>query len=210
MKKATVIAIAVVFVLLSAFVASQLNPLVLVDTTTTFINTKMDLKESKTCTTEFYDEATPIYGTCTFYHNYTLCLNTSGPNTDCSNQQSTRQFQCQTGSSTIAKNKTTCIPNKEFVIEIDNAGTILKKKIDYSDWGPCIREIQGNCLVVTCVSLYDGAHNGEFTDCSGGKSCQRFTICEDSITTEYKNSRNDFVEDDPTFYYKRLHVQEVG
>jgi hypothetical protein len=211
MRKPYIIAIATVFVLLfSALAFSQLNPSVTTESTFTFISAKMDLEERKTCTTEFYDEISPVYDACTFYHNYTLCLNTSGPDTDCSSQQSTRQFQCQTGSQTITKNKTTCTPNKEFIIEVDDGTTTLKKKIDYSDWGPCIREIQGNCLVVTCASYYDGAHNGQFTDCSGGKSCQKFEICDGNVRTYYKNSRNDFVEDDPTFYYKRLAVQEVG
>src|SRR3989338_2913454 len=189
MKQAAVAAIVLAFlVLFSALAFSQLdtiaeNIVAKVDPTTTFITAKMDLEESKTCTTEFYDEIEPIYDSCIFYRNSTSCLNTSGANTDCSAQQTTSQFQCQVGSQTLNKNKTTCIPNKEFIIDIDDGAAILKKKIDYSDLGPCIREIQGNCLVVTCVSLYDGAHNGEFTDCTGGKSCQKFTICEDGITT---------------------------
>ena len=66
MKQATIVALAVVFlVVLSALAFSQMDTIAnsiatKVETTTTFISAKMDLEESKTCTTEFYDEITPV------------------------------------------------------------------------------------------------------------------------------------------------------
>ena len=210
----TTIAIVVVlsFAFLSLFAASQLDellPIVEVERIQSFISANMDLIEEETCTTTFYEEDEPIMDTCTSYRNYTSCLNTTGPNTACSAEQSISNYSCQTGTVTSTKNRTECVPNKEFIIEITEGEATLRKKIDYSDWGPCVQEIQGNCLVVTCVSYYDGAHNGEFTDCNGGKSCQRFEICDGEVTTTYKNSRDDFTSDDPTFYLGRLQVQEV-
>src|SRR3989338_6870869 len=50
----------------------------------------------------------------------------------------------------------------------------------------------------------------DFSDCKGGKSCQKFVICDNSIKTFYKNSREDFVESDPTFFLDKLAIQEVG
>ena len=110
----------------------------------------------------------------------------------------------------IGKDKTECKPNDEFIISIDRGAATLKKQIDFSDWGPCVYEEQNSCLVVTCVSRYDGAHRGQFTDCKGGKSCQRFEICDNSIKTFYKNSREDFVADDPSFHLNKLSVKEVS
>ncbi len=211
MKKWTVaIAMLLGIIMLSIFAASQLGPLVTTEKSHTFISAKNDLVQSQTCTTSFFDEVIPTYQQCTYYSNYTSCLNSTGPNTDCSARQSISTFQCQIGASTVTKNTTSCTPDKEFIIETIDGGTTLKKKIDYSDWGPCVHEIAGSCLIITCVSYNDGAHNGQFTDCNGGKSCQRFEICDDYTKTTYKNSREDFVEDDPSFYYKRLAVQEVG
>lgn len=200
--------------LLSLMAASQLTmpaPIVKTQSTFTYISPTIDLEEAETCTTSFFEETQPVYGTCTFYDNYTSCLNTTGPNTACGEQHSTHDYRCQKGAISATKNKTECAPNKEFVLDMKNGTkTLLKKNIDFSDWGPCIREKKNGCLIVTCVSYYDGAHNGEFVDCRGGKTCQRFEICGDGIKITYKNSREDFAEDDPTFYYKRLNIEEVG
>jgi len=211
MKKAYILAIIlVVGILLSAAALSQINP---IKDTATKINTitpTINLEQKETCTTTFYDEVQEIYGNCIYYHNYTSCLNTSGQNTDCSLQQDTKSFRCKTGESIITQNKTECAPDGKFIISIDKGAAVLKKQIDFSDWGPCVYNEEDNCLIVTCVSRYDGAHKGQFTDCKGGKSCQRFEICDNSINTLYKNSREGFVENDPSFYLNRLSIQEVS
>ena len=211
--KISIVIIAIV-ALLSITALSQLSPLANILTKNTQVTPTISLEEKDTCTTTFYDETQDIYGNCVYYHNYTFCSNVSGPNTGCSLQQRTWDFQCKTGTSTATKNKTECKPNEDFIITINQGTATLKKQIDYSDWGPCIysqENLNGNsCLVVTCVSLYDGAHKGQFTDCRGGKSCQRFELCDGSIKTFYKNSREDFVEDDPSFHLNKLAIKEVG
>ena len=208
---ATMLAVAI---LLSMGVLSQLSPLSNIISKTTQVTPKISLEEKDTCATIFYDEAQEVYGNCIYYDNHTSCLNSSGPNTNCGFEQTQRTFTCKTGETTVAKNSTSCKPNDEFIISIDRGTAVLKKQIDFSDWGPCIysqENIAGNsCLVVTCVSLYDGAHKGQFTDCNGGKSCQRFEICDNRIKTLYKNSREDFVTDDPTFRLNKLAVKEVA
>jgi len=202
-KKVLVLALLIVSVL-ALTVASQISQ----------VTSTISVEEVKTCTTNFYNEVQDVYGNYNYYHNYSLCLNTSGPNTDCSLQQDQINFQCKTGEATVTKNTTECKPNDEFIISIDQGAAVLKKQIDFSDWGPCVyaqEAINGNsCLVVTCVSLYDGAHKGQFTDCNGGKSCQRFEICDDSVKTLYKNSREDFVADDPSFHLGKLVLTEAA
>ena len=199
----------VIAILLSITVFSQISPIQYTINKFNQITSTITLEEKDTCTIEFYDEVQDVYGTCIYYTNSTGCLNTSGPNTDCSVNQEQFYYSCKTGETTVAKNKTECKPNDEFIISIDKGAAVLKKQIDYSNFGPCIYEEQNSCLVVTCVSMYDGAHKGQFTDCNSGKSCQRFEICDDNINTLYKNSREDFVENDHSFYLDKLAIKEV-
>lgn len=215
MKKVNLfITIFALVILLSAAAIGQItpNPLTRIITKNGQITPTISLEQNDVCVTKFYDDEQEIYGTCVYYTNYTSCLNTSGPNTACSVQQSTKNYECKTGKTTLTKNRTECRAN-DYVISIDKGAATLKKQIDHSDWGPCVHSQENiagsSCLVVTCVSLYDGAHRGQFTDCNGGKSCQRFEICDNSIKTLYKNSRDDFVEEDPTFYLNKLAVKET-
>ena len=201
MKISKVLVLAILLAsILALTVASQISQ----------ITNTISVEEAKTCTTSFYDEVQNVYSNCIYYHNYTSCLNASGPNTACSLKQDTWNFQCKTGEVIIARNTTECKPDNKFAISIDQGTAVLKKQLDYSEWGPCIYQAQNNCLIITCVSRYDGAHKGKFTDCKGGKSCQRFEICDNSIKTLYKNSREDFIEYDATFYLPELALKEVG
>src|SRR3989338_6791525 len=188
MRKTNLIAIAIVAsVLLSAVALSQTAPINNIVSSISQVTATISVEEKDICTTSFYDEVQDVYGSCTYYQNYSFCSNSTGPNTGCSGQQNTWNFECKTGTSATTKNKTECRPNNDFIITIEQGAADLKKQIDYSDWWPCVysqENIAGNsCLVITCVSLYDGAHNGQFTDCRGGKSCQRFEICDSSIKT---------------------------
>jgi len=175
------------------------------------VTNAVSIEDVKTCNTIFYDELQPIYENCIYYHNYTSCLNTSGSNTDCSLKQDTRTIECKTGEITLNKNKTNCQPVTKFVISISKDTLTQKKEIDFSSWGVCINTTENSCLAVTCGTLAGGsARNGIFNGCDGGKSCQKFLFCQDSIKTLYKASRSDFVEYDPTFHLSILAVNEVG
>lgn len=173
------------------------------------VTNSISLEELQTCTTNFYDEIQPIYGNCINYYNYTGCLNTSGPNTDCSLQQSQINFSCRTGELIVAKNSTECKPDNKFTVTIDKGTKIEKKEIDFSDWGACINYTENGCLIVTCQSRYDGANDGQFHGCKGGTSCQKFEICDNKVKTFYQNSRAGFVENDPSFYLNKLPLAEV-
>lgn len=211
MRKINIIASAIVMaVLLSIAVFSQLAPITNVVSKTNQVTPAISLEEKDTCTTSFYDESQDVFGNYNYYSNYTHCLNTSGPNTACSIQQSILVLSQKVGQVTVTKNKTECKPNDKFVISIDQGTATLKKQIDYSEWGHCIYNEEKSCLIVTCVSRYDGAHKGQFTDCKGGKSCQRFEICDNNIKTLYKNSREGFAEDDPSFYLNKLPLAEAA
>jgi hypothetical protein len=210
MKKNIFVLMFVIAVLLSIGALSQLSPIIKTISKANQITPSISLEEKETCTTSFYDEVQSVYGDCVYYLNYTSCLNTSGPNTGCSLKQDTRNFRCKTGENIFNRNRTECRPNDEFIISIEQGTAVLKKQIDFSEWGPCIYNEENNCLIVTCQSRYDGANDGQFHGCKSGTSCQRFEICDNSIKTFYKNSREDFVENDPSFYLNKLALKEVS
>ncbi|HLC60502.1 MAG TPA: hypothetical protein VJJ52_03665 [Candidatus Nanoarchaeia archaeon] len=211
MKKTNIFLMtAIIIVLLSIVVWSQISPVSYLQTKNTSITPTIKIEETKTCTTTFYNQIQDVYGNCVYYSNYTSCLNTSGPSTDCSLEHSQRSFSCKTGETIIVNNRTECKPDNKFLIVIDKGNAVVKNQIDSSDWGPCVYTTENNCLIVTCVSIYDGAHKGQFTDCNSGKSCEKFEICDNSVKTFYKNSRDDFAEDDTSFHLNKLSIQEVG
>lgn len=169
----------------------------------------ISVEEAKACNTIFYDDIQSVYGNCIDYYNYTDCLNSTGPNTACSLKQIQRSFRCKTGEIAVRKNSTVCNPLNKFTIIVARGSVTEKKEIDFSSWGACIYNNQNNCLVVTCQSRYDGANDGQFHGCTSGTSCQKFEICESKVKVSYKNSRNDFVEEDPTFRLDKLGYREV-
>jgi len=186
--------------LLAITVASQISQ----------VTTSISAEEAKKCNTLFYNEIKPIYGTCTNYYNYTSCLNASGPNTDCSLKQFQENLTCKIGESIVNKNSTQCTTNS-FIVSVDNGAYVDKKEIDFSNWGVCVNSTENNCVAIICGSQHGGsAVNGVFNGCDGGKSCQKFLFCKDSIKVFYKASRNDFVEEDPTFHLSKLGYKEVA
>lgn len=211
MKKINVFVLMFVIAILPSITAfSQLSHNINTINKITQITPNIILEENETCTTNFYNEIRDVYDNCIYYNNYTSCLNTSGPNTACSLKQNTWNFQCKTGEVVVTRNITECKPLNKFVVSINKNSVVDKKEIDFSSWGACTHTIENSCLIVTCVSNDDGAFKGKFTDCKGGKSCQKFEICDDEVKTYYKNSREDFVEEDPTFYLSKLALKEVG
>ncbi len=186
--------------ILAVTVASQISQ----------VTNAISVEEVKTCTTSFYDEVQNVYSSCINYINYTSCLNTSGPNTDCSLQQTQKNFTCKIGEIVLNKNKTECQPPTKFIVSTTKDSITEKKEIDFSSWGVCINTTENGCLAITCGSQHGGsAVNGIFNGCDGGKACQKFLFCQDSIKVLYKASRNDFAEEDPTFHLSELVLKEV-
>ena len=190
----------------------------------------ISIEEKQDCTITYYNQTENVYdyvtrerdayGNCKYFSNFTLCLNTSGPNTDCSAQQRIYNFSCITGKESyqsyevtdnliVLKNRTDCHTNS-YLVSVDKGSAIVKKEIDFSSWGACIYNAENNCLIVTCQSIYDGANDGQFHGCKSGTSCQKFIICDDKVQVFYKNSRNDFVAEDPTFHLSKLALKEAG
>ena len=181
-------------------VGSQISPVI----------NRVTVEESESCNTIPYNEIQTIYGNCTESKTYTNCLNVTGPNTNCLQQQSQLISSCKTGEAIVAKNKTECIPSK-FIITITNNNIIEKKELNFNGWGACVQSVENDCVVVLCGSQHGGsAVNGIFNGCDGGKSCEKFLFCKDGVKVLYKASRDNFVEEDPTFHLSKLTYKEVG
>ncbi len=158
-----------------------------------------------------------VHGNCLFYYNSTLCLNTTGSNTDCSPHQIIFNFSCVTGTenyqsnevtgtNVVTRNTTNCSP-KSFIVSVNNQ----RKEIDFSSWGACIQSNENSCIAVICGSNKGGgAVNGVFNGCDGGKSCEKFLFCQDRTEVYYKASGKGFVPYDPTFHLSPLSYMEVG
>ena len=202
----------ILFVILLALTAtSQQNPIISTEKNTKQITPTISLDEDKICTTSFFSDVQDVYSNCVYYHNYTSCLNSSGPNTACSLEQNQYNFKCKTGETTATSNKTECRPSNKFTVSIGHGAFIETKEVDFSRWGVCIKENENECVAVICGSQQGGsAVNGVFNGCDGGKSCQKFLFCQDGVKVLYKASRNDFVEQDPTFHLSKLELKEVG
>jgi len=207
--------------LLALTVASQISQ----------VTNAISIEEAKNCNTIFYNENQDVYGyvtrernvygNCLYYNNFTNCLNISGPNTACSIQQRVFNVSCITGKEAyqsyevigteqVLKNTTNCY-TKSFVVTVVKGPVTEIKEVDFLSWGICVNSTENGCLAITCGTLKGGsARNGIFNGCDGGKSCQKFLFCEDGTKVLYKASRNDFVQQDPTFHISPLAYKEVG
>lgn len=179
---------------------------------TTYVNDKISFDEKQDCTVSYYNATVNVYNNVSRIRDtYTKCYN--APNQSyykCANGTETYQSYEVIGSQVVLKNNTNCGRTKSYTISINRKNDAKKFELDFSSWGACVQNIEDECLVVTCVSLYDGAHKGQFTDCKGGKSCQKFRICENEIKVLYKNSWEQFAEEEPTFYLNKLELKEVN
>ena len=146
------------------------------------------IEEKQDCTTTFYNKTENVYGYVTKTRNtYGTCFNPANQSYHlCINGTEFYQSYEPVDTIVVLKNTTECQKSNSYLISISKDNVVAKKELDFSSFGPCIYATENNCLVVTCVSKYDGAHKGQFTDCTGGKSCQKFEICNDKARVLYK------------------------
>lgn len=173
-------------------------------------STTLSLQENKDCATTYYNKTEYVYGyTNKTRDTYGTCFTEANQSYyTCINGTEAYQIYEPVGTQIVLKNKTDCI-SKSFTVTITKGSATEKKGIDFSQWGACIYNNEDNCLIVVCQSIYDGANDGQFHGCKGGTSCQKFEFCDNGIKISYKNSRNEFVEYDPTFYLPKLALREV-
>ena len=160
------------------------------------LDNNVTVNEIQDCTTKFYDATEDVFGyvtrernvyeNCVNYHNYTLCLNTSGANTDCSQEQLVYNVTCAIGTESyqsyekvseqvVQKNKTIC-NKRAYTIDIADS----TKNINFSKAGYYC-SLEGN--IVTCDSVHDGNGDGK---CKSGETCIKFEITSQGINTLQK------------------------
>ncbi len=202
----------ILFVLLSILALSQIeisDPDSYSESKFTNVNDKIEVEEKQDCYVSFYNSTQDVYGYVTRVRDtYGTCFNPANQsNYTCVTGTEEYQNYEITGTIPVVKNTTNCRP-RSFVVSVNGE----RKEIDFYGWGVCIQEVENNCLAVICGTLSGGsAWNGQFIGCDNGKSCQKFLFCEDGTTKAlYKASREDFVEEDPTFQLTKLELKGVG
>lgn len=192
-------------VLIIVFVLAALSIAAYSVSKITKVTEDISLEEIKDCETVYWNETENVYGTCTSYYNTTVC--TDPPlNTSCYIEEKSYDYRCKTGEKTIQKSREECM-DKEMQVTIDKLTKAEKYKLEYGEWGKCSYSTEGETLVITCDSKYDGNNDGI---CKSGESCIQFRITKDSIQRSMKNSRDNFVEDDNTFFLEKLSMEEVS
>jgi hypothetical protein len=165
------------------------------------ISKDISLEEIKDCQMEYWNETIPIMGNCTESYDVKTC--NEPLNTSCSLSTKSYTYTCVTGYNTEQKSKENC-KDKSMKIGVSKMLSKEMYLLDYSDWGKCSYSPLNDSVLVICDSRYDGNADGI---CQQGESCIVFIV--DKYTTKrlFKNSRIDFVEEDPTFYQEKLDME---
>ena len=191
-------------VLVTIFALMLFSITVLSATKTTQLTDDISLQEFSDCETIYWDETENVYSTCTNYYNVSTCSDEPF-NTSCSVTENSYNYTCKTGTNTVQRSKEICT-DKEMRLTVDKLTGTETFSLEYGDWGKCTYETQGQAVVITCDSKYDGNNDGI---CQPGESCVQFRITKTGVQRLMKNSRYDFVEEDDTFFLQELNLAEV-
>ena len=195
MRAKTILAVVMLLSILAFIALSQSND----------NSVSADVKNER-CFIEYYEETESTYGYVKRI-NYLedSCYESSNDTYyPCISEEEYESYE-QTGQRTVLKDKTICSPSS-FEITIGND----KKEIDFSSWGVCVQENEGDCVAILCGTLQGGsARNGIFNGCDGGKSCKKFLFCPNDVKVLVKSSGDDFVSENPTYNLPNLDISEV-
>ena len=169
---------------------------------TTKVTDDITLEDIQECSAVFWNEEEPLYGTCTKESAIQVCEDEPF-NTSCTTEQRSYEYACKTGVNTIQKSREEC-KDKEMQVTVAKPTGDEKYKIEYGDWGKCSYAGQGEGILVTCDSKYDGNNDGI---CQSGETCAQFRINKGGMHKVMKNSRHDFVEEDESFFLEELNVE---
>ena len=187
--KTKILLVVVIFSILTVIALSQLQ------------SNSVSSEEKQQCTTIYYDETEPVYDYVTRTRDtFGVCFNpANSSNYPCVNGTENYQSYEITDYQTVTKSRSECRP-KSFEITINKGIRTEKKEIDFSGWGVCIQENEGDCIAVLCGTLEGGsARNGIFNGCDGGKQCKKFLFCDDEVKVLVKGSQPGFVEESATW-----------
>lgn len=160
--------------------------------------TEQSVQEIERCKITTVEREEPIIGTCLSNpRTETVC--TDEPiNDSCSEVTESYEFTCRKGMQIIEEERQDCTTTGYL---INNA-----VRLNTEEYG-CLIEESGGTLTVICDSVFDGNGDGI---CKSGESCIQFVLDGGSVSRSFKNSRKDFVEDDPTFFLQKATSEVVS
>ena len=136
----------------------------------------------------------PFFDTCTIKSIQKYC-DDEPANTSCHENITYIAYRCFKGTQKVTKVKKECIINGLII----NDAIKLNTK-DYA----CSHDLEGENIIVLCDSRFDGNGDGK---CSSGESCQKFVINGDKVMQLEKNSREDFIESDESFFLEKAFAE---
>ena len=98
----------------------------------------------------------------------------------------------------VSKIKQTCEQKGIFVKQ--------KFKLDFDSDYTCLPSEDSEKVTILCDSKLDGNGDGK---CQAGETCIKFEVQGNNLKKYYRNSRPDFVENDPTFRQKEINMVEI-
>ncbi|MCK5282921.1 MAG: hypothetical protein KAK00_05925 [Nanoarchaeota archaeon] len=193
-KNLAIIVVVLIVLSIAAYSIAKSNKISLTD--------DISIEDVKDCETVYWNEEEPVYGTCTYSHTFEVC-DDEPLNESCTIKEEIYDYRCQKGTETVQKSREVC-KDKEILLTVDKLTGTENYKLEYAGWGKCSYETEGETAVITCDSRYDGNNDGI---CKPGESCIQFRVTKDGIQRLVKNSRNDFVEEDNTFFLEKLEME---
>lgn len=195
-KNILTIVIAIAVLSVAVFAVSKITKMVQIAEDVT-------LEDVKDCHTVYWNETEDIIGVCAHSYNVTAC-DDEPFNTSCSVEEISYNYSCKTDSNLVEKSKEVC-KDKEFQLTVDKL-IDEKYKLQYGDWGKCSYTAGNQTAEILCDSRLDGNNDGI---CQPGESCIKFIVSKDNIQALYRNSRDDFVENDETFRQEELSLEVI-
>jgi hypothetical protein len=159
-----------------------------------------DIEKIEDCVNVTWQEEETIYKRCTGEENITICdeisINQSiTENQTCHSEVSQYEYSCVDKINTIDKSRKDC-KTKAYVIN-------KEVKLDTKGYSCSVSEEKSD-KVLLCDSIYDGNGDGI---CTSGESCLKFIIKGKTFKKLEKNSRDDFIEDDRSFFLQRASAE---
>jgi hypothetical protein len=139
----------------------------------------------ESCQNTSVQEIVPNYATCSSNTPVTTCSD-APTNASCITTFVARPYPCINGTSTITTTKTSCSTN----------GYVINNVVTLNTTGYGCSATDNGKVYVTCDSNTDGNGDGI---CTSGESCVQFGIVGTFVTTQERDSQDQWVDNDPSF-----------
>lgn len=144
-----------------------------------------------------YSDKIETWGNCTGYYPQRQCLgDNSTDSKECSMKNISDVYPCVIDIKESVKTKKVCAKPKVHMIND-------KIKLLTANYA-CSENQDGNIITAICDSEFDGNGDGI---CTSGESCMKIVIQGNDFKIYEKNSRDEFVPKDRSFFLKRMDVE---